>query len=401
MTEAGLAAIVLAAGKSTRMGCDKPLLPLGDRTVVERVVDLFQSSGITDVRVVVGHHAERLMPVVRIAGAEAVFNPRYAEGMFTSVAAGVRALDSRCPGFFILPVDVPLVRKHTIRRLADAWRTDRADGDPKTDAGRAVLHPTFMGRRGHPPLIGSGHIREILKWNGDGGLRAYLSEQGGCAREIPVADRFILTDMDTPEDYCHINSGFQGIDLPSSEECKALMVDILAVPPPVWHHCLAVADVAVILGQALNRALERGSKSNMLSLNLIRAAALVHDLARNKPDHARAGAAYLRGMGFPSVADIVAVHMALPPSPENRIEEAGIVFLADKLVAGNVRVTLEDRFDRQIARFGDDPDAAAAIARRLARARAVRDDVERRIGRTIASVLKEDHDDLPLSTRGD
>ena len=69
MTKPYLAAIILAAGKSTRMGCDKPLLPLGDRTVVERVVDLFQSAGITDVRVVVGHHAERLMPVVRLAGA--------------------------------------------------------------------------------------------------------------------------------------------------------------------------------------------------------------------------------------------------------------------------------------------------------------------------------------------
>lgn len=401
MTKPYLAAIILAAGKSTRMGCDKPLLPLGDRTVVERVVDLFQSAGITDVRVVVGHHAERLMPVVRLAGAMPVFNPRYAEGMFTSVTAGVSTLDSRCPGFFVLPVDVPLVREHTIRRLADAWRTGPADGDPKTDGGRAVLHPTFMGRRGHPPIVGGGHIREILQWSGDGGLRAYLSEQGGCAREIPVADRFILTDMDTPEDYRRINNSFQGIDLPSPAECRALMVDILAVPPPVRRHCRAVAEVAVILGQAMNRADEPGSQGNTLSLDLIRAAALVHDLARDKPDHARTGAAYLRAMGFPSVADIVAVHMALPPSPGGGLKEADIVFLADKLVAGDARVSLEERFDRQADRFGNDPDAAAAIARRLARARAVRDDLERRIGRSISSVFAEDHDDLSLSAWGD
>ncbi|WP_373501012.1 DVU_1551 family NTP transferase [Desulfococcus sp.] len=401
MTGAGLAALVLAAGKSTRMGRDKPLLALGEGTVVERVIDLFQTAGITDIRVVVGHHGERLIPVVQKAGARAVFNSGYEGGMFTSVLAGLKTLDFRCAGVFMLPVDVPLVRPSTLRRLMDAWRRIPGKGGPEMDAGRAILHPTFQGRRGHPPLIGGGHIADILKWRGDGGLRTYTAEWERCAVEIPVADRFILVDMDTPEDYRRIADGQFCYDLPSPAECAALMVEVLAVPPSVWGHCRAVADAAVILGHALNQAEGRRRTGSPLSLPLIRAAALVHDLAREQPDHARAGAAFLRSMGFDAVADIVAVHMELPPEREGRLEEAEVVFLADKLADGDVRVTLEERFRRQAARFGGESAAAAGIARRLSSAQAVRDEVERCVGRPLASILAERTHDLSASARGD
>ncbi len=394
MTETGLAAVVLAAGESTRMGRHKPLLPMGDQTVVERAIALFQAAGIADIRVVVGRLAERTAPVVRKAGARAVVNAAYAGGMFTSVLAGVRSLDSRCRGFFMLPVDVPLVRLATIERLADAWGRI-----PDGDAPSVVLHPTFQGLRGHPPLIDAGHIQGIAAWRGDGGLRAYFDRMPDCAREIPVADRFILADMDRPEDYRQIVADLRTYGIPSPEECRALMVDILKVPPLVWRHCRAVAETAIILAQAVNRRnsrlRERGSAGGMLRLDLIRAAALVHDLARNAPDHAGAGAEYLRNMGFGEVADIVAVHMELPPDVAFRAGEAGIVFLADKLVEGDTPVTLEERFTHRSTLYEGDPDATAAVARRLAQARAVQNEVERRIGRPVAAVLNERCDDLP------
>lgn len=388
MTAPGPAAVILAAGKSTRMGRDKPLLPLADRTVVERVIGLFQTAGIADIRVVVGHHRERLVPVVRKAGAWAVFNPDFQDGMFTSVLAGLATLDPACPGVMVLPVDVPLIRPSTILRLVDTWQSTTQNGGVQGDAGRTILHPTFQGRRGHPPLIGGRHIADILKWHGNGGLRTYLA-MWPAAREIPVADRFILMDMDTPEDYEGIARNCLGYDVPSAEECRALMVDVLAVAPPVWAHCRAVADVAVTLGHALNQAEGAGPAGGLLSLDLIRAAALVHDLAREQPDHAHAGAACLRAMGFPAVADIVAVHMALPPGREDTPGEAEVVFLADKLVAEDIRVTLEERFQRRMARFADRPASSASAARRFGQASAVREAIEKRTGLPVESILGE------------
>lgn len=398
MTETAPAALVLAAGKSTRMGSDKAILPLGGVPVVQRVVGLFHRAGVTDVRVVVGHHGERIAPAVRQAGARAVFNPGFEGGMFTSVAAGLQTLDPGCPGVFILPVDLPLVRVHTILGLLQAWRDLPATGGREKDAGCAILHPIYRGLRGHPPFIGGGHIPEILKWRGDGGLRACLAQHPEAAREVPVADRFIMADMDTPEDYDRMARDCLGEDVPSPEECRVLMEEVMAVPPPVWAHCRAVADTAVILGRALNRAKSPGGP---LSLPLIRAAALVHDLARDQPDHARAGAERLRALGFPALADIVAVHMELPPDREERLEAAEVVFLADKLVAGDVRVTLEERFRRQAARFGGAPEAAAGIARRLAQARRVRDAIEGCLGRSVAGLFAEGAHDLSASALRD
>ena len=383
MTETAPAALVLAAGKSTRMGSDKALLPLGGAPVLQRAVSLFHKAGVTDVRVVVGHHAERISQAAIQAGAQPVYNPDFEEGMFMSVAAGLSSFGPGCPAVFILPVDLPLVRVHTILRLLEAWRGLGAEGE----AGRMILYPTYRGLRGHPPLIGGGHIPEIPGWRGGGGLRACLAQHPKAAREVSVADRFILSDMDTPEDYDRMARDCLGEDIPSPQECRVLMEEVVAVPRQVFDHCRAVADTAATLARALNRA--EGSESP-LSLPLIRAAALVHDLARNRPNHAHAGAECLRALGFPALAEIVAVHMELPPDREGRLEAAEVVFLADKLTAGDVRVTLEERFRRQAARFGGDPEAAAGIALRLARARKVRDTLEARLGRSIAGLLAEE-----------
>jgi HD superfamily phosphohydrolase YqeK len=177
------------------------------------------------------------------------------------------------------------------------------------------------------------------------------------------------------------------------------MVDVLAVPPPVWDHCRAVADAAVALGRAVNAAVDEDAPDGPLRLDLIRSAALVHDLARTGPDHARAGAALLREMGFHDVADIVAVHMDLPPERRRRLDAAAVVFLADKFVAGDARVPLEERFRRQAARFIGRPAALAGLARRRASAVAVRDEIERRAGRSAASILQENVHDLPAAAR--
>ncbi|MDF2840738.1 MAG: mobA 1, partial [Clostridia bacterium] len=87
-----IAAIVLAAGYSSRMGELKPLLPLGDKTVIEKVIDAFRKAGIDDVRVVVGYEAQRLMPLLEKRKVQIIQNIEFEKGMFSSVQAGIKSL---------------------------------------------------------------------------------------------------------------------------------------------------------------------------------------------------------------------------------------------------------------------------------------------------------------------
>ncbi len=346
----------------------KPLLPLGGVPVLERCVRMFRNAGVEDVVCVTGHNHDRLSGLLKRLEAREVVNSRYEEGMFSSVKAGVGALDSDCAAFFILPVDIPLVRHETVRTLLGAWN----GGDD------SILYPVFNGMRGHPPLIPTKYAGDLFKWEGNGGLRAYLEQYESRAVEVPVADACMLMDMDTPEDYERIRRLYAGYRIPGEEECRALMADVLKVDKGIIDHCRAVAEVAAAMGKEIN---DSGGK---LNLELITASALLHDLARDQSRHAVKGAWRLRKMGFPEVADIVAVHMdigcrdgsqGLKPGvlrSEGRkyqstgvpVSEAELVFLADKLVEGSKKVTLEERFVPKMEKFGKDLDVLAAILRR-------------------------------------
>ena len=137
------AAIILAAGFSSRMDGFKPLLPFGSESVIERVVRLFRDAGIDTIRVVTGHMSTDLLPLLQGSGVRPVLNERYREGMFTSVVAGISSLEDFQGAFFLLPVDIPLVRLQTVITLMEAYGSGK----------RSLLYPAFRGRRGHPPLI--------------------------------------------------------------------------------------------------------------------------------------------------------------------------------------------------------------------------------------------------------
>jgi len=186
-----LAAIVLAAGRSSRMGAFKPLLPFGSETVIECVLSACVAAEIQTVRVVVGHNAQRLIPLLEGRGVPWVRNERFAEGMYTSLQAGVGSLPTGVEAFFVLPGDMPLVRGETLRRLAADWNP----------TGSRILYPCFKGKRGHPPLIAGALIPEILREAPPGGLRELLARHAAEAREIACEDPGILLDLDTPEEY--------------------------------------------------------------------------------------------------------------------------------------------------------------------------------------------------------
>jgi molybdenum cofactor cytidylyltransferase len=381
-----IAAIVLAAGYSSRMGEFKPLLPLGETTVLERVVALFRDAGIEDVRVVVGHRSNDLLPLLERLHARPLLNDRYHDGMFSSVVTGVRSLESDIDSFFLLPVDIPMVKRHTLDILLKEHPKDRS----------RILYPCFFGKQGHPPLIPGCHRYAILAWRGEGGLKSYLERCEDDAVLVEVADEAILADMDTPEDYQRLNAMWHRREIPTVPECEALLNNVLRCDGRLLDHGRAVARLALFLAKTLNRA------GCSLDPDLVTTAALLHDLAKGQRDHAQAGAKILTQMGYPVVADIVAGHMDIRLNEREAIREKEIIYLADKMFSGDRFVTMEDRFQSRLDSFEKDENILRMVECRLRNAQLIRKRLEVQLGRSLEEVLKNflterevsDQDDL-------
>ena len=368
-----LSAIILSAGLSERMGSFKPLMPLGDRTVLQRALDLFAAAGIPDIIVVTGNRAAEVQKALAGSGARGVENTAFRDGMFTSVVAGIKALPPQCRGFFVLPVDISLVRPATVKRLMAAY-THHAD--------KQIFYPVYSADRGHPPLIAAGLGPDIVKWPGTGGLRGLLDLRDSDAMDVPVADEGILFDLDTPEDHRHLLVRLARGRLPTEGECREMLTRLYSLPDAIARHCDVVADVAAALHQAVQQ------RHSDLDGELIRAAAMLHDIARLEPSHAQTGARWIETEGFPRVAHVVRQHMDLVEDPAGPLSEVQVVYLADKLVHGDVPMTLERRFRMQRAKMGSDLKAHAAMERRYGDAVQIRNKVEQAAGRALTTLLQ-------------
>jgi CTP:molybdopterin cytidylyltransferase MocA/HD superfamily phosphohydrolase YqeK len=327
------------------MGEFKPLLPLDGVTAFERCIRLFRDAGVTEVIAVLGHRADELRSLAERCGARAVSNPQFEQGMFTSIVAGTRALPSWATGAFVLPADIPLVRAATVRQMSATF-AKRQEG---------IVYPVFAGHRGHPPLISRSILAEAAQDGASGTLCSLLARHENSALDLPVADEAIHMDMDTPADYDALLALATRRDIPTTAECEAILAG-QQVADSVIRHMRKVAEVAHRLAYVL------ACSGLDLNFEMVQAGALLHDLAKGQPDHASAGASILRTMEYPKVAEIVAAHTDLAPFSE--LDERAIVYLADKMVRGDEEVTITERFQPALDRFGNDPAALQAAQRR-------------------------------------
>lgn len=368
-----LAAIILAAGHSSRMGAFKPLLPLGDGTVLSQCVNTFRASGVEHVYVVTGKRADEVAAHATRAGATPVHNTEFEQGMYSSVLTGIRALEEGVTAFFMLPVDTPLVRPQTVGRLVDAFQ--------KTCP--AVLYPRFLGERGHPPLINSELIPDILSHDGHGGLRTVLDQHESGADELDVADFGTVHDLDFPADY-ELAQPLAGTDYPGENECRQLW-DMYSVVPHIIGHCRAVARVAVALCERLNAR----NPQRPLDPALVLGAALTHDIGKGTKRHEAVGAQILQTHGFDRAAEIVRDHFDLALEAHQPITEKEIVFIADKLVRCHGPVPLEGRYMEKVAMYRHEPGAEQDILARLERARGVLARIDHELGASAEALARE------------
>jgi molybdenum cofactor cytidylyltransferase len=193
-----LSGLILAAGASTRMGRLKQLLPLGDRCLLQHVLDEARSSRLDEVILVLGHRAEEIREALELPSgrpARVVINPDYASGLSASLRLGLRSADPRAVAAAILLGDQPNMRRELIDRMAAAF----------LGADSPLVRPVYSGsgrRRvpGHPVFLARRIWPDVEKLRGDQGARALVSARPEWLLEVPV-DYEPPADIDTWEDY--------------------------------------------------------------------------------------------------------------------------------------------------------------------------------------------------------
>lgn len=186
-----IAALILAAGQSRRMGPENKLLAEIDGTpMVKRVAETIGASQADLVVAVVGHEADRVSAALADTEATIVVNANYAEGLSTSLVAGVNALPDDVDGVVVCLGDMPRVDAKTIDRLIAAF-------DPLE--GRAICVPTFDGKQGNPILLARRFFNEMTDITGDRGARHLIDGYPELTCEVEMTADGILVDVDTPE----------------------------------------------------------------------------------------------------------------------------------------------------------------------------------------------------------
>jgi molybdenum cofactor cytidylyltransferase len=206
-----IAAILLAAGRSRRMGAFKPLLPFGAQTVVETCVNNLLAAGVREVVVVVGHRAEEVRARLSHLPVRFAVNAVVGSEMGVSIARGVEALsrgeaaqEQAAGAVLIALADHPATPAGEIGEVIAAHRW----------TGAPLVVPEWRGRGGHPVLVSLSLRASLLHLDDAGGLRALFERHAGEVLRLPAASPFVARDMDTWEDY------------------RALHEEIFGVPPP-------------------------------------------------------------------------------------------------------------------------------------------------------------------------
>jgi molybdenum cofactor cytidylyltransferase len=186
-----ISAIVLAAGRSTRMGRNKLILPLDGKPVLQRVLDALKDSKVDETVIVLGGGADAVRRSVGLEGTKVVMNRRYSEGMSTSIRAGLARVDRSADAVIIVLGDQPFLSASVVDSLIKAFLTE----------GAPVVLPVHAGKGRNPVLFARSVFPEIMRIGGDSGAKSVVESYGDNVLEVKVEDAGIAMDVDTPSDY--------------------------------------------------------------------------------------------------------------------------------------------------------------------------------------------------------
>lgn len=194
-------AVILAAGKSSRMGSPKPIAKIEEKTFLERIIELYQKAGIEGI-VVLGANSRTIRKAVDLSAVTTLENPRPERGQLSSLQTALPLVET-ASGIIVHPVDHPLVKLHTVQRLLSFHRKLPA----------SILIPETRGRKGHPVLFPLRFLPDLKNVPQGYGARWVVRQNLASVHRVSVKDEGILWNIDTPETLRESKQLLDGYDL--------------------------------------------------------------------------------------------------------------------------------------------------------------------------------------------
>ena len=185
-----LAAVILSAGASSRMGRPKALLPYREGTFLEHLMEVTRDPRIEVTRVVLGAGAETIRAVANLDPSVVILNSEWEKGQLSSIRAGLRSLDGvDLDGMVLCPVDHPLVSALLVSELVTKFY----------ELKKAIVLPTYKGRRGHPVIFSKLLFGELLSAPEETGARAVVWAHAGEVLEVPTDEEGVILNLNDPD----------------------------------------------------------------------------------------------------------------------------------------------------------------------------------------------------------
>jgi molybdenum cofactor cytidylyltransferase len=191
-----IAAVVLSAGESSRMGRPKALLPVDGVRFIEKIVAALKSTQVGEIVAVLGHNADEMRQKIGDLPITIVVNPNYKQGQLSSLIAAINTIQSSkrsesVDGILVHLVDHPYINPDLVNSMIDRFHETK----------KLIVVPRYQGRRGHPVIFSSALFAELLAAPLDQGAKAVVKARRGDTLEIDTEDEGVIIDIDTPEEY--------------------------------------------------------------------------------------------------------------------------------------------------------------------------------------------------------
>jgi CTP:molybdopterin cytidylyltransferase MocA len=174
------------------MNFPKALLKLNEKTFLSLICEKLREV-CGEILIVLGWQAEKIMSQINIEGAKIIKNENFEKGMFSSLKTALRNINPENEGFFLNPVDCPLIERKTYRQIAEYWLKNKDK----------IVIPVHKGKRGHPPIFPWWSVSEILRLPDevDGGVKSFLTQHQDKILLFETQDKGVIIDVDTPQEY--------------------------------------------------------------------------------------------------------------------------------------------------------------------------------------------------------
>lgn len=331
-----ISGLIVVAGLSSRMNDFKPLMEIENKPLIINTINSLRRCGIEDINIVVGYRGNDIEECVKNQNVNIIYNNDYNTFMYDSFKIGLNKIKDNCDGIIFLPGDIGFVSKYTIDLLIN-------EISKKEDK---IVYPVYKDKVGHPPVISSQCFDYLLNYNGENGLKGGMDYFERESKIIDTPDKFILYDMDYKEDFYRVKYDFENREVLDDEDCIYLL-SYFNVPKPIINHGKKVKEICKDLSNLIN------DKKNIININLINSASILHDIKRQEKNHSEVGANLLESLGYNQIANVVRSHMKLEKEMEDIINENTILYYGDKLVEEDEFVGLHKRFEEKLNKHKD------------------------------------------------